>query len=653
MAVIAFLLPTDFHAQQNSEKDSLLSVYYDTNSYGQLSNNKKIDLLNELANVYRFRNPDSIKFFVDKSLELNENKVYKGGYMETLIRYGDYYSDSGFNTRAKKKYDQADSLSKTIQDPKRDVFLLKSLALHNMFVGDLREMIGSTYEAIKICQEEQFSKQEALLRHNLGWLYSNNKLYNEARTEFIIADSIFGMLGDASRRASTRSNMSYNALQTKDFDAYKKYAEDLKSYFKNHGETLWYSRACRITSLYHQLIDDPENALHWLKKSDSALMLVNNPRDYAEILGLYNNIYFDLENYETSKEYNIETIALTKKLKDSAKLLDAYRIRNKIELALGDSNEALRYYELVENLENSFAENTEGKNIKFLRAKLEFDTQQEIENQRVAAELEKKDLWIFIMVLFALGFVIIAYLIRKNFLTQKEATQQLEQLVRDKDKVFAVISHDLRSPITTLQELLKLYKAKGISEKEIARFTPRLKENVDHSSFMLNNLLYWSESQMQGFTTTKSPVNVKKVANEICKLFQEALEKKCIEIKCNIDQNLMLNIDPEHLNIVLRNLISNAIKFSQLNGTINFDSKIIDNHPAIYVCDDGIGMGASQLKAFHQRDSIDSTPGTSKEKGLGIGLSICQDLIAKNGGELFVDSNKNKGSCFWFTLPDK
>ena len=110
-------------------------------------------------------------------------------------------------------------------------------------------------------------------------------------------------------------------------------------------------------------------------------------------------------------------------------------------------------------------------------------------------------------------------------------------------------------------------------------------------------------------------------------------------------------MDPDHLDIVLRNLISNAIKFSNHNGVINFDSKLVGEKPAIYVCDSGIGMGASQLKAFNKRDTITSTWGTAKEKGVGIGLSICQELIARNGGELFVESNLNQGTCFWFTIP--
>ena len=237
---------------------------------------------------------------------------------------------------------------------------------------------------------------------------------------------------------------------------------------------------------------------------------------------------------------------------------------------------------------------------------------------------------------------------RNSAKNQKKANQSLEELNHTKDKLFSIIGHDLRTPIGTLQELLELYTSNEISEEEVAKLAPSLKENVDRSSFTLNNLLFWAKTQMNGINPEIKAVNVKEIARRICDTFTTRIEDKGLDIQCTIDPELILMADPMQLEIILRNIISNAIKFSSKGGIIRFNSlKSKNGFAEITIQDSGIGMNKTLVEAVKQHETIISTPGTLGEQGTGIGLQIVKDLVRINGGRVEIDSELHQGTSIF------
>ncbi|NNC34490.1 MAG: hypothetical protein HKO09_06415, partial [Croceitalea sp.] len=201
------------------------------------------------------------------------------------------------------------------------------------------------------------------------------------------------------------------------------------------------------------------------------------------------------------------------------------------------------------------------------------------------------------------------------------------------------------------QELLQLYEAKAISAMEIANITPRLKANVDQSAYTLNNLIFWANSQMKGIRARPKEINLSTAVSKCIKLFAEQLDRKNIHLQLDIEKNCTCKFDPDQMNIILRNLIYNAIKYSNTEGSIKINCVQNNADLILSICDDGIGMNQNQIDNILNAVEVQSTPGTYQEKGTGIGLSITMELIKLNDAYMTIESEENKGSCFNLHLP--
>ena len=220
-----------------------------------------------------------------------------------------------------------------------------------------------------------------------------------------------------------------------------------------------------------------------------------------------------------------------------------------------------------------------------------------------------------------------------------------------KDKLFAIIGHDMRSPINALKSLLELLDSQNISPEEFINFSGRLKYGVEHVHFTLNNLLQWANSQMQGLVANPQMINLHHLGQENIELLSQLGANKNIQFDNQIKKEARAFADPDQINLVLRNLVSNAIKFTNDGGSITLASRKEGNFWLVEVHDTGIGMRDENVKKIFDRDVHYTTQGTRGEKGTGLGLLLCQEMIEKNNGIIWVESELGKGTSFKFTLP--
>jgi signal transduction histidine kinase len=219
-----------------------------------------------------------------------------------------------------------------------------------------------------------------------------------------------------------------------------------------------------------------------------------------------------------------------------------------------------------------------------------------------------------------------------------------------KVRLFSIIGHDLRGPIGAVQSLLQLLKEGDVSNEEFLDFIPKLRKDINSISFTLNNLLSWGNSQMNGASTKAVAFDLKIVVNENIKLLAEVARSKGITINNEVQDNTMLWSDSDQIDIVVRNLISNAIKFTPQNGKVTITA--LEKSAAWEVCvqDTGIGMDQHALSKIFTEDNH-TTYGTNDEKGTGLGLSLCKEMVEKNKGSIWANSTLRIGSSFYFTLP--
>ena len=232
-----------------------------------------------------------------------------------------------------------------------------------------------------------------------------------------------------------------------------------------------------------------------------------------------------------------------------------------------------------------------------------------------------------------------------------ENERELRDINETKDKLFSIIGHDLRGPIAAFQGLLKLYKQGEIAGEEFLQFIPKLSSDIEHISFTLNNLLSWGRTQMNGSVTKPGIVSLENLVNENINLLSETAEAKSITIVNNMASNTLSWSDSDQIDIVIRNLISNALKFTPENGLITIDAMERSSTWVISVRDTGVGIDPEIQNKIFEKNSNITTYGTNDEKGTGLGLSLCKEMVEKNNGKIWVESLIPNGSCFYFTLP--
>jgi two-component system, sensor histidine kinase and response regulator len=228
---------------------------------------------------------------------------------------------------------------------------------------------------------------------------------------------------------------------------------------------------------------------------------------------------------------------------------------------------------------------------------------------------------------------------------------ELEKLNQTKNKLFSIIGHDLRGPVGGLQSVVTLLKDNIITEDEFKSLTDQLKVSVDRVYEVQNNLLQWAHSQMEGISTKLTSVDLRKTVENIKELFSESLHTKKLLIQNNIDPALKVSADINQLNIILRNILSNAIKFSHPETIIECHAVVIDNDTVqISVRDHGVGIDVLEVQDILHPKFYKSRKGTNNEKGTGLGLIICKEFVENQGGKLWIDSEKGKGTTVNFTI---
>lgn len=228
--------------------------------------------------------------------------------------------------------------------------------------------------------------------------------------------------------------------------------------------------------------------------------------------------------------------------------------------------------------------------------------------------------------------------------------ENLRQIDLVKTKLFSVISHDLRGPISNLQSLLDLFTKQLMTADEFITLSAKLRENLNVTQRTLENLLNWSLSQMGGIKAEKTKVEVTDCIEEACLLMEEAAARKNILLERSFDGQMNVWADANQLQIILRNLIHNAIKFSAFNARIYIRASGSHKECHITVKDSGIGMTQDEINTVIGSSDYFSKTGTEQEKGTGLGLLLCKEFITLNGGSISIRSKLGEGTEVSFTL---
>jgi len=231
-----------------------------------------------------------------------------------------------------------------------------------------------------------------------------------------------------------------------------------------------------------------------------------------------------------------------------------------------------------------------------------------------------------------------------------ERTLELSQANKIKDKLLSIISHDIKGPFNSLRGILNLFNQGFIKGEELGPIMKKIESQMGITNLLIENVLLWVRSQMAGVTISVEPVLLSNLVNEHLSLYETTAAGKKIQLVNEIDNELSVNADKHVLSLALRNLISNAIKYSFENGKIRISAHKIDGHVSLSISDNGTGMSESTLTRLLQQEALTSELGTGNEMGTGLGLMVSREYLLKMGSDLTVESTVGKGSTFRISL---
>jgi len=242
---------------------------------------------------------------------------------------------------------------------------------------------------------------------------------------------------------------------------------------------------------------------------------------------------------------------------------------------------------------------------------------------------------------------------KKSELMIQQQNIELSKLNNDKNKFFSIIAHDLKTPFNTIlgfSEIL-IEKVSDDKFKSLQEFALLINQSASRTMDLLTNLMEWVRSQTGRIVYAPNYFDLVELIEEVSMLSNDAATQKSIHISKKLPQSSIVFADREMIGTVLRNLISNAIKFTHLNGEIIISIEINSIELIVSVSDNGVGLTKSRIERLFHIDENQSTSGTMNEKGTGLGLLLCQEFVEKHGGRIMVGSEVGKGSQFKFTLP--
>jgi len=232
----------------------------------------------------------------------------------------------------------------------------------------------------------------------------------------------------------------------------------------------------------------------------------------------------------------------------------------------------------------------------------------------------------------------------------KRTENKLVEANKARNQLFSIISHDLRSPLILLHNILKISEIQELSAEEFSIFTKDVERKLKTVLNTVDNVLNWARSQMDQIKNYPEKVSLNEIIAENIMLHEPLASKKGLQIGFKPEKDYKVFADPNHVSLIFRNLIHNSLKFTE-EGGIDFDFKEENGHLKITMKDTGVGMDNQTIKDLLNTEKIQSTEGTNGEMGTGLGMSVSLELLKMNEGEISIISHKNSGSSFEIKLP--
>ena len=617
LLLLLFAFFTTVIQAQSKEADSLLKALDATKA-----DTARSKILNAIANLYVDNNPGKAIDYLQKAVETAKKTGAKLEVANNYYSIGYCYRQKGDYDKSLDNYLQSVRIYEELKDNRRLVNALISIGNVYGQNNDLKNTNAYYDRAEQLIKLSKDSFQLAELMSERGIVYDQQKKYDTALIYLMKGRDIANALKDDGYVIRSLSNIALT------YKHQHKTAEALNCF---------------------------DSVLVIFKKNNVA------PDEFA---GIYNNIaatYSQDGNYAKAKSYFDSSIHYSQSagipfitMENYRNMSDMYGDMKNYEL---QSIFLKKYYNIKDSLFTADSKN------QLTQLEADYHIEQKngvITKQEAEVEKQKNQRNIFIILALAAALVLIILAVVYNRIknknkqleeqnikinTQKDELQMLNHV---KDRLFSIISHDLRNPLITLRSYLFLADNKNLTEEKKKAFKDETLEAVTQTSDMLDNLLTWANMQIKETKASIRPIDIADCVGNAVNNVQAQAQQKQITINRQIDVTNALG-DENILNIALRNILTNAIKYSAPGKSIYISTKKKGDDILLSIKDEGVGMTPGQIEQLMTNQN-ETTRGTSGEKGSGLGLFLVKELLEKANEELLIESEKDKGSTFIIVL---
>ncbi len=540
-------------------------------------------------------------------------------------------------------------------------YVLENIGWIYYRTGNYYKALEISNEALQINQEFGNTKQMAKCLNNLGAINSEQELYAVGLDNFKKAYRLSKEANYRDIMSRSLNNAAYIFFKMGQLDSSRHYVQ--RAIDEHINDKYLSTFAQRILGDISFEKGDYSDALKNFEICLEGAKEQNNNFLKTSTLYRLGKVYLKLNNPDKALTYLNENLPIAQKFGFKVELENTYRYLSEAYAVKKDYTHAFEFQNKYHALHDSTAKQKNNEQIATIQAK--YDS--EIKNTQIKLLTENSKLqriWIYIGVvgLFFL-LILVAVLVRNNrraeavnrLLAEKngvinEQRQQLIGLNSTKDKLFSIIGHDMRSPLASLRGLMDLVGSEAMTQDEFVEMSKKLRKNLDHVHSELDNLLNWAQTQQKGLKPIFEKILLYDAVKDKINLHSDSIKAKAIEIVNDVDKDVCVHADKNHLGLVLRNLIGNAIKFTHPKGSIKVNCSGEGDQVKVSVADTGTGMSNEELNKLFKAGSHFSKHGTQNEKGIGLGLLLVKEFVELNNGTIEVTSSEGKGSTFTLIL---
>lgn len=571
---------------------------------------------------------------------------------------------------AQKYSSEALELAGNLHYNKGRVLALRNQALGENFKGNLDQQMELTVEALQIAERLKDKQLMAILLNDEGNIYIEEANADRGLPLLLRSLELKKELKDKAEISKTLNNIGTVYLSDNMPDSalyFLRQSEALKLAMNDHrGLAYTYENM----GLAHRLLGNHNNAFDYLDLSRQYYEETHNLQGLTKIYLDLAQTSAVLRKFKEADRYFVIADSLNEIVKNPKNKMIAFQAHAVLDSARGDYKKALADYKEYAMLNTDYFNVQKDRYMTNAAEKYESEKKQRendallhqqqahlatIRHQRM---LEVSGLLVLVVIL---GITFLVFrLNRKLNLKNAESLEQnkiivsqnekLESLVQVKDRIFSVISHDLRSPLAILDGLLFLLRDEKIPPEQFRQYTNELWRDTKNTAYMMDNLLQWASSQMKGLRLQADDFDLVEALHQEFDLLCTLSRQKEVHLFSELEGPLMVYADQDMIKLVLRNLISNAVKFTPAGGRIRIFATRHNGLVEVSVADNGTGIPASEYSKIFSHIYY-STTGTQNEKGCGLGLPLSKEFIERNNGTIRFVSEENVGTTFTFTVP--